>query len=149
MTTVHLLPLADIATVDEDKSTWQIAGLRPGRRSRRTATSSRPASKPTVEQGRLQLGLRPAALHDPGRVLLDRPERARPAPGEFRDMVTALNDNGQRVVMDVVYNHTTDSGQTGTQRPGPDRARLLPPARRRGDGRDLHLLRRTPPPSTR
>jgi pullulanase-type alpha-1,6-glucosidase len=28
-------------------------------------------------------------------------------------MVKAINDNGQRVVMDMVYNHTTDSGQTG------------------------------------
>lgn len=29
---------------------------------------------------------------------------------EFRDMVSALNQNGLRVVMDVVYNHTADSG---------------------------------------
>ncbi|HSN77628.1 MAG TPA: pullulanase-type alpha-1,6-glucosidase [Anaerolineae bacterium] len=30
---------------------------------------------------------------------------------EFRDMVSALNQNGLRVVMDVVYNHTAASGQ--------------------------------------
>ncbi len=30
---------------------------------------------------------------------------------EFRDMVKALNQNGLRVVMDVVYNHTAASGQ--------------------------------------
>ena len=30
---------------------------------------------------------------------------------EFRDMVSALNGNGLRVVMDVVYNHTAASGQ--------------------------------------
>ncbi len=30
---------------------------------------------------------------------------------EFRDMVSALNRNGLRVVMDVVYNHTAASGQ--------------------------------------
>lgn len=30
---------------------------------------------------------------------------------EFREMVSALNQNGLRVVMDMVYNHTADSGQ--------------------------------------
>jgi pullulanase/glycogen debranching enzyme len=30
---------------------------------------------------------------------------------EFREMVQALNQNGLRVVMDVVYNHTAASGQ--------------------------------------
>ena len=30
---------------------------------------------------------------------------------EFREMVKALSDNGLRVVMDVVYNHTAASGQ--------------------------------------
>ena len=30
---------------------------------------------------------------------------------EFRDMVSSLNRNGLRVVMDVVYNHTAASGQ--------------------------------------
>ncbi|MGW6909689.1 alpha-1,6-glucosidase domain-containing protein, partial [Streptomyces sp. NPDC054940] len=33
---------------------------------------------------------------------------------EFRKMVKALNDDGLRVVMDVVYNHTTSSGQADT-----------------------------------
>ena len=42
MTTVHLLPLADYATVNEDKSTWQTRRA-ICRRSRRTAISSRPA----------------------------------------------------------------------------------------------------------
>jgi pullulanase-type alpha-1,6-glucosidase len=33
---------------------------------------------------------------------------------EFRKMVKSLNEDGLRVVMDVVYNHTTASGQAGT-----------------------------------
>ncbi|MFE6507228.1 pullulanase-type alpha-1,6-glucosidase [Nocardioides sp. NPDC057767] len=33
---------------------------------------------------------------------------------EFRRMVKALNEDGLRVVMDVVYNHTTSSGQAKT-----------------------------------
>ena len=33
---------------------------------------------------------------------------------EFREMVAALNRNGLRVVMDVVYNHTSASGQADT-----------------------------------
>ena len=43
-------------------------------------------------------------------------------------MVAALNGAGLRVVMDVVYNHTTASGQDRQERARPDRARLLPPA---------------------
>ncbi|GGX66434.1 pullulanase-type alpha-1,6-glucosidase [Streptomyces fructofermentans] len=33
---------------------------------------------------------------------------------QFRKMVESLNQDGLRVVMDVVYNHTTASGQAGT-----------------------------------
>ncbi|MES5825052.1 pullulanase-type alpha-1,6-glucosidase [Streptomyces sp. RG80] len=33
---------------------------------------------------------------------------------EFREMVKSLNEDGLRVVMDVVYNHTTSSGQADT-----------------------------------
>ena len=56
-------------------------------------------------------------------------------------MVKAINDNGLRVVMDVVYNHTTDAGQTGKN----DLDRIVPGYYHRldaaGDGRHLHLLR--------
>jgi pullulanase len=55
-------------------------------------------------------------------------------------MVQALHGAGLRVGMDVVYNHTTASGQNdlGARQGG---ARLLPPAQRQRRHRALHLLR--------
>ena len=59
---------------------------------------------------------------------------------EFRDMVAAINHDHLRLVMDVVYNHTTDAGQNGRN----DLDRIVPgyyhrlnATRRRGN---LHLL---------
>ncbi len=60
--------------------------------------------------GRVQLGLRPAALHRPGGLVRHEPGRARAHPRVPR-MVAALNGAGLRVVMDVVYNHTHAAGQ--------------------------------------
>ena len=61
-------------------------------------------------QGRVQLGLRPAALHG-ARGQLQHDPRWPARIVEFREMVQALNATGLRVVMDVVYNHTNASGQ--------------------------------------
>jgi pullulanase len=62
--------------------------------------------------GRLQLGLRPLPLqHVPeGSYATDPNGSARIL--EFRQMVQSLNENGLRVVADVVYNHTNASGQS-------------------------------------
>ena len=38
---------------------------------------------------------------------------------EFKQMVQALHDAGFRVILDVVYNHTTDASKTGFQRTMP------------------------------
>jgi pullulanase len=51
---------------------------------------------------------------------------------ELRQMVQALHAAGLRVGMDVVYNHTSASGQHASVGAGPHRARLLPAAERRG-----------------
>ena len=68
---------------------------------------------------------------------------------EFREMVQSLNENGLRVVMDVVYNHTNASGQADTLGARPDRARLLPPAQRRRARWRPRPAAPTRPPSTR
>ena len=60
---------------------------------------------------------------------------------EFRQMVAGLNGAGLRVVMDVVYNHTSAAGHRPEVGARPDRARLLPPAARRRHRRHLDLLR--------
>ncbi len=61
---------------------------------------------------------------------------------EFRDMVSALNQNGLRVVMDVVYNHTA-AGRPGRQvGAGQGGARLLLPLQHGRRDVQLVLLRR-------
>lgn len=111
MTTVHLLPLADMATVDEDKSTWvspscNLPALPPD------SDQQQACVKPTLSEDGFNWGYDPLHYTTPEGSYSTRPNgSARTA--EFRDMVKAINRNGQRVVMDMVYNHTTDSGQTG------------------------------------
>ena len=60
---------------------------------------------------RVQLGLRPVALHHAGGLATRPIPTARLASSSIRQMVQSLNETGLRVVMDVVYNHTNASGQ--------------------------------------
>ena len=110
LNTVHLLPVFDIATIPErraDQATpaCDLESFGPASEEQQACVDAVAADR------RLQLGLRPVALHDARRAPTRLIPRARPAPGEFRQMVAALNGAGLRVVMDVVYNHTTASGQ--------------------------------------
>jgi pullulanase len=112
VTHVHLLPTFDFATVDEDRSTWQVpagdlASFPPASTEQRTRTEAVKGSDGfnwgydplhyTVPEG--SYSLRP-----------EGPARTR----EFRAMVQALGQEGLRVVMDVVYNHTNAAGQAAT-----------------------------------
>ncbi len=111
MTTVHLLPLADFATVNEDKSTWvkpdcDLASYPPD------STQQQACVKPTLSSDGFNWGYDPLHWTTPEGSYAKNPNGAA-RTREFRDMVAAINGNGQRVVMDVVYNHTTDAGQTG------------------------------------
>ena len=99
------------------------AGVRDGRR----------------RHGRLQLGLRPVALHGARGQLRDRPEwRGADAPvppdGEGAERVRPPRGDGRRL---QPHERVRPGGEVG---PRPDRARLLPPAERRGCGRDVDLL---------
>ena len=59
---------------------------------------------------------------------------------EYREMVQALNENGLRVVMDVVYNHTNAGGQS--EKSVLDRiVRLLSPPRCQWRDCQLNVLR--------
>ncbi|WP_158288683.1 pullulanase-type alpha-1,6-glucosidase [Ornithinimicrobium flavum] len=112
LTTVHLLPTFDLTSVPED----------PAEQSRpdRAALAALPPDSP--EQ---QLRVRADAVrdafnwgYDPWHFLA--PEGSYTSCGgaahggrrvaEFRSMVGALHELGLRVVLDQVYNHTTDSG---------------------------------------
>ncbi|GAB4502495.1 MAG: pullulanase-type alpha-1,6-glucosidase [Anaerolineales bacterium] len=110
LTHIHLLPVFDIASVNEDKSIWQtvdeaaLAALPPDSEQQVTAVSA------ISGVDGFNWGYDPYHYTVPeGSYATDPQGAARTL--EFRQMVQALNQNGLRVVMDVVYNHTNASGQ--------------------------------------
>ena len=110
MTHLHLLPVFDIATINENKGEWQspdpaLLETYPPDSDQQQAAVSQYADLDGFNWG-----------YDPLHYTVpegsystnpDGPERI----VEFRSMVQALNRMGLRVVMDVVYNHTHASGQ--------------------------------------
>src|SRR5215211_2309055 len=110
LTHVHLLPAFDIASVNEDKSTWQtvdeseLASLPPDSDQQSIAVSAI-----TGADG-FNWGYDPLHYTTPEGSYATDPNGT-PRIVEFREMVQALNQSGLRVVMDVVYNHTNASGQ--------------------------------------
>ncbi len=110
LTHIHLLPAFDIASVNEDKSTWKtaddalLATYPPNSDQQLLAVSAI-----SGEDG-FNWGYDPFHYTTPEGSYATDPQGA-PRILEFREMVQALNQNGLRVVMDVVYNHTNASGQ--------------------------------------
>jgi pullulanase len=111
LTHIHLLPVFDIATINENKAEWEqadfdeLAGLPPD--------SDRQQEIVSAYRGRdgYNWGYDPFHYTVPeGSYSTDPDGSARIL--EFRQMVQALNQAGLRVVMDVVYNHTNASGQS-------------------------------------
>lgn len=109
LTHLHLLPVFDIATIDEDKSAWQepegdLASYPPNSPEQQAAVEA------VRDQDAFNWGYDPYHFTAPeGSYATDPQGSARIR--EFREMVQSLNESGLRVVMDVVYNHTNASGQ--------------------------------------
>ena len=111
LTTVHLLPVNDIATINERPDQQQTPSC--------DLESLPPASEQQQEcvmavagKDGFNWGYDPLHFTTPeGSYATDPEGGARTL--EFRRMVAALNRAGLRVVIDVVYNHTTDAGQGG------------------------------------
>lgn len=108
LTHLHLLPTFDIATINEDKSTW----LTPEVTSELPTGSSGPqAAVSTVrDSDAFNWG------YDPFHYNVPEGSYATHADGparivEYRQMVQALWNMGLYVVADVVYNHTNAAGQ--------------------------------------
>ncbi|WP_372350635.1 pullulanase-type alpha-1,6-glucosidase [Streptomyces sp. KL116D] len=109
---VHLLPAFDIATIPEKKS--------------EQATPDCDLASYAADSDKQQECVTEAAAkdaynwgYDPYHYTVPEGSYASDPDGtartvEFRDMVKSLNEDGLRVVMDVVYNHTTSSGQADT-----------------------------------
>jgi pullulanase len=107
LTYVHLLPAFDFATVPEDPHD-QLVPVIPN------AAPDSDAQQAAIASVRDRDGFNWG--YDPWHYTTPEGSYASDANGlarirEFRAMVGALHDAGLKVVMDVVYNHTTASGQ--------------------------------------
>ncbi len=111
VTHVHLLPAFDIATINEDRSqqdTVDFAELS-------AMAPDSPDQQAAVNAIRSTDGFNWG--YDPYHYTVPEGSYSTDPDGtqrilEFREMVQSLNENGLRVVMDVVYNHTNASGQS-------------------------------------
>ncbi|WNM34664.1 pullulanase-type alpha-1,6-glucosidase [Streptomyces sp. Li-HN-5-11] len=109
---VHLLPAFDFATVPERKADQaapdcDLASY-PADSDQQQACVAKTAAKDAYNWG-----------YDPYHYTVPEGSYATDPDGtartvQFRRMVQALNQDGLRVVMDVVYNHTAASGQADT-----------------------------------
>jgi pullulanase-type alpha-1,6-glucosidase len=108
LTHVHLLPSFDISSVDEDKSTW----LSPGDLTGFPPDSDQQQAKVAAIRDRdgFNWGYDPFHFLAPEGSYSTNPDGPQRIL-EFREMVQGLSKAGLRVVMDSVFNHTTDSGQ--------------------------------------
>jgi pullulanase/glycogen debranching enzyme len=111
LTHIHLLPAFDIASVNENKSTWQrlkeseLDSLPPDSDEQSKAVSA------ITDSDGFNWGYDPLHYTTPeGSYATDADGTTRIL--EFRELVQSLNQSGLRVVMDVVYNHTNASGQS-------------------------------------
>ncbi|MDX1517806.1 MAG: pullulanase-type alpha-1,6-glucosidase, partial [Woeseiaceae bacterium] len=108
LTHVHLLPAFDCATIPEDRSTH----LTPGDLSVYAPNGTE--QQAAIDAIRDQDGFN--WCYDPFHYTAPEGSYSTDPDGvqrilEFRQMVAGLNRVGLRVVMDVVYNHTSGSGQ--------------------------------------
>jgi pullulanase-type alpha-1,6-glucosidase len=110
LTHIHLLPTFDIASVSDNKSFWRkvdearLAAFPPDSELQSLAISA------IANHDGFNWGYDPYHFTTPEGSYSTDPDGT-PRIVEFREMVQALNQNGLRVVMDVVYNHTFAGGQ--------------------------------------
>jgi len=110
LTHIHLLPAFDIASVNENYTTWKSVDEDLLKTYGPASELQAQAIAQIKEQDGFNWG------YDPYHYTTPEGSYATNPFGyvrilEFREMVQALNQNGLRVVMDVVYNHTSQSGQ--------------------------------------
>lgn len=110
LTHLHLLPVFDIATIDENRANWRfpegdLSTLPPNSPVPQEAVAAVQDADP------FNWGYDPFHFTVPEGSYAAEPEGAARIR-EFREMVEGVNGLGLRVVMDVVYNHTSASGQT-------------------------------------
>ncbi|MEM1271353.1 MAG: alpha-1,6-glucosidase domain-containing protein, partial [Bacteroidota bacterium] len=105
---IHLLPAFDIASVNEDASTR----TEPSPSGGRSTTTQQAAVGVARGNDGFNWGYDPYHFGAPEGSYSTDPADGATRVLEFREMVQSLNEAGLRVVMDVVYNHTSSFGQT-------------------------------------
>ncbi|GAA5000941.1 pullulanase-type alpha-1,6-glucosidase [Streptomyces siamensis] len=109
---VHLLPAFDIATIPEKKADQATPDCDLASFAADSEKQQECVAK-TAAKDAYNWGYDPYHYTVPeGSYATDPDGTARTV--QFRKMVKSLNDDGLRVVMDVVYNHTAASGQADT-----------------------------------
>ncbi|HUS95088.1 MAG TPA: pullulanase-type alpha-1,6-glucosidase [Patescibacteria group bacterium] len=110
LTHIHLLPTFDIATIEEDKSTWESVDFATLASFAPDSEEQQALLNPTRDSDGFNWGYDPFHYNVPeGSYSTDANGPIRIL--EFRQMVQSLNEAGLGVVLDVVYNHTNASGQ--------------------------------------
>ncbi|HSP78581.1 MAG TPA: pullulanase-type alpha-1,6-glucosidase, partial [Myxococcaceae bacterium] len=109
LTHVHLLPVFDIATINENRAEQlqpegDLAAMAPDSEEQQAAVAA------VKDQDGFNWGYDPYHYTVPEGSYATEPDGSARIL-EFRQMVGALASTGLRVVMDVVYNHTNASGQ--------------------------------------
>ncbi len=109
LNTVHLLPVNDIATIEERRSeqaepACDLAALPPDSEQQQECVAA------VAERDGFNWGYDPLHYTTPEGSYATDPEGT-PRTRQFRRMVQGLNGAGLRVVIDVVYNHTPAAGQ--------------------------------------
>ena len=111
LTHIHLLPTFDIATINEDKSTWSGPTFEELAQFPPDSPEQQAALEPYRDRNGFNWGYDPLHYTVPEGSYSTDPQGVTRII-EFREMVQSLNQTGLRVVMDVVYNHTNASGQS-------------------------------------
>jgi pullulanase len=111
LTHIHLLPTFDIASINEDKSTWVTPDYATLAAAAPDAETQRLAIADIKDQDGFNWGYDPFHYTTPEGSYATQPDGTARLV-EFRRMVQSLNEIGLRVVMDVVYNHTNASGES-------------------------------------
>ncbi len=102
---VHLLPTFHFGSVNEDKSTWSNPG--PLSPTPPDGTQQQAAVMAVQNTDAYNWGYDPVHYMAPaGQYAVDPTQRVH----EYRDMVLGLHTAGLRVIQDVVFNHTYNSG---------------------------------------
>ena len=111
LTHVHMLPLFDIATINEDKSTWAGPSFDELAAFAGDSDEQQALIDPVRDEDGFNWGYDPYHYTVPEGSYSTDPNGAQRII-EFRQMVMSLNEIDLFVVMDVVYNHTNAAGQS-------------------------------------